>query len=720
MRKDSVGLFWEETDDKTQRMHDVLTDMDWVQVFPGFWAEQWKIDAGEDPRSICLGAHKAYAIAKASKTGEKRTPPEPVWLEPDYLPFLDEALQYAPPVFTTEDLMQASHDYVISGKRHRLVFDIECYSNYLLIAFKSLENGKYMFFERYFDPELRTEQEVSLAAEMDLGTLQWVFETFTVIGFNSNGYDIPIASLALAGKDNALLKAATELIIVEGERGYNVCRRFKAKMLKTDHIDIIEVAPLSASLKIYGGRANTKRMQDLPFDPETTLSPYQAAITRWYCGNDLDTTIDLYKLLEKDIELREKLGQEYGLDLRSKSDAQIAEAVIREETEKLTGRRPQKPEILPGTVYKYKTPHFMQFQTPLMQRVLATVQAADFVVSEKGSIGMPKELADLKITMNNSTYKMGIGGLHSTEKSAAHYSGPGNKLIDRDVTSYYPFIILNLGLFPQHLGTNFLTVYRSIVERRLAAKSSGDKRTSDSLKIVINGSFGKLGSKYSVLYSPDLLIQVTITGQLSLLMLIERLELAGIEVVSANTDGVVIKPDTDKEALLNSIVQQWEADTGFNTEETRYSALFSRDVNNYVAVMEDGSGFKGKGIFAKPDLKKNPQSRICVDAIGKLLIERTPIQETIRNCTDVTKFITVRAVKGGAVKDGEFLGKAIRWYYSNQAQGEIVYAKSGNKVPKSDGAKPLMLLPDTLPQDIDYDWYEREATSILKGMGYAA
>ena len=47
------------------------------------------------------------------------------------------------------------------------------------------------------------------------------------------------------------------------------------------------------------------------------------------------------------------------------------------------------------------------------------------------------------------------------------------------------------------------------------------KTTSDTLKICVNGSFGKLGSKFSFLYAPELLIQTTMTGQLALLMLIE-------------------------------------------------------------------------------------------------------------------------------------------------------------------------------------------------------
>jgi DNA polymerase elongation subunit (family B) len=58
------------------------------------------------------------------------------------------------------------------------------------------------------------------------------------------------------------------------------------------------------------------------------------------------------------------------------------------------------------------------------------------------------------------------------------------------------------------------------------------------MKIAANGVFGKLGSPWSILYAPHLMVAVTLTGQLALLMLIERAERMGISVVSANTDGV--------------------------------------------------------------------------------------------------------------------------------------------------------------------------------------
>lgn len=255
------------------------------------------------------------------------------------------------------------------------------------------------------------------------------------------------------------------------------------------------------------------------------------------------------------------------------------------------------------------------------------------------------------------------------------------------------------------------------------------KCTSDAnaLKICINGSFGKFGSSFSILYAPHLIIQTTITGQLSLLMLIERLEMAGINVISANTDGVVSHIRRDLEPTFNAIVKQWEKDTNFVMEETIYSSLYSRDVNNYIAIKPNGEA-KLKGAFSNHwndnstfRLHKNPTNLICIDAVNDYLTKGIPYSHTIQQCKDITKFISVRDVKGGGVKvwsdRTEYLGKAIRWYYANDIDGEIVYAKSGNKVPRSEGAKPLMELPSEFPEDINHQWYIEECAKILIEIG---
>ena len=218
------------------------------------------------------------------------------------------------------------------------------------------------------------------------------------------------------------------------------------------------------------------------------------------------------------------------------------------------------------------------------------------------------------------------------------------------------------------------------------------------------------------------MLQVTMTGQLSLLMLIETFELAGIQVLSANTDGIVTRCLRSQEAQFHAIVQQWEQATGFGTEEIRYKAIYSRDVNNYIAVYEQpqkGKLFKGKGVYAPTSSKKNAVTEICVTAATELMLNHTPLITTIKSCTQLSQFTCMRRVNGGAVKDGVYLGKIIRWYYSTSEQGEIIYAKSGNKVPRSEGGKPCMDLPQEFPQDIDYEWYVREANSILEDIGYS-
>jgi hypothetical protein len=253
---------------------------------------------------------------------------------------------------------------------------------------------------------------------------------------------------------------------------------------------------------------------------------------------------------------------------------------------------------------------------------------------------------------------------------------------------------------------------------------------AESLKIVINGSFGKLGSMWSIVYSPQLLIQVTVSGQLYLLMLIEMLENRGIEVISANTDGIVMRVPKNREADVAAIVKTWEFITGFETDETRYQGIYSRDVNNYIAIKEDGT-IKSKGAYANPwekdgpnvyKLHKNPVATVAIEAVISHLRDGTPIPESIKACQDVRKFVCVRAVSGGATKKGieedVYIGKAVRWYYSSEAKGSLSYAKRKAKVNKSDGAKPLMELPATLPDDIDYGKYFAETFNILQEIGY--
>jgi len=135
-------------------------------------------------------------------------------------------------------------------------------------------------------------------------------------------------------------------------------------------------------------------------------------------------------------------------------------------------------------------------------------------------------------------------------------------------------------------------------------------------------------------------------------------------------------------------------------------------------------GCKAKGAFCERGsagdsvLSKNPVNLVCIDALIAFLATGTPISTTVRSCQDIRRFLSVRTVKGGAVKDGQYLGKAIRWYASNEVTGDIIYALNGNKVPSSENCRPCMELLATFPTDIDFARYEREALELLKEIGY--
>lgn len=633
-------------------------------------------------------------------------------LNPEGLLTFEKKVQLKPYLVRKPKSFDLMTDNQISDNRYsHLIVDSECYPNYFLIAFKHVKTGKI----------------IQLEAPFDVNKLAWIMHHYTTVGFNSIKYDIPLIWYSYYCQNTELIKEVSNFLICG--HAYEFKKEYPQVLIpETPHIDLIEVCPLRGSLKLYGARLHGKRIQDLPFPDYHNLSEEQKQIVSNYCINDLDLTELAFNNLTEQLKLRSDLTIEYKQNLMSKSDAQIAESVIGSELKKITGKWPKKPKIETADIHKFIVPENMFFQTERMQKVLEVIRSANFSVNENGRLEPPKEITDLKIRIGNGIYRMGIGGLHSSEENIAIQSNSEYQLYDRDVASYYPAIVLNLKLCPQHLGEDFLTVYQSLVSRRLIAKEAKNIAVSENLKVVINGTFGKTGSPYSILYAPEMTIQITVGGQLYLLMLIETLELRGISIVSANTDGIMIYCHKDVVPTMNAIIQWWEQVTGFKTEETKYQAIYSRDVNAYLAV-KSVDEVKGKNVYYDPwrsktakdaywRFQKNPNAQICIEAIEYLITKDIPIEKTITECRDITKFVSIKNVAGGAHKDGYYLGKVVRWYYAKNIVGTINYINTNNKVPDTEGARPCMDLPDNFPEDIDFDWYLKRTKELLTDMRY--
>lgn len=593
--------------------------------------------------------------------------------------------------------------------KEKIVLDIECYPNYFLIAIKKLSDGKLLTIDMYSEHSTLTIEQRK--------KLHYILNSYTSFGYNSINYDMPLVYYALSGANCKTLYEASVKMIANGMKSWQSYREFGIEEGRYDHFDIQEPAPaVMISLKNYGTRIGSRKLWDLPYDPHTPLTKDEVENLKAYCENDLDVTIDLYTAIEERIKLREDMTDRYSLDLRSKSDAQIAEALLIKEI----GYKGGRPELPRNYKIKYKAPDCIRFEHPTLQNTFELIKNAEFELNDNGSPKLPKEL-NKAINVYGKKYKVGIGGLHSQEKSIAVTSNSKKVLRNADVTSYYPSMILMFKWFPKHLGIEFLDVYSEFYWERnhpiTGAKATGNKVVNEALKIVLNGSFGKLGSKWSKIYSPDLMLQVTLTGQLMLLMLIEQLEINGIEVISSNTDGIEYYCDRDKIDLAEAIIFDWELDTGMNMEHGEYISLYAKDVNNYVAVYD---GYvKCKGIYAETTLSKGRSTPIVYEAIRQYLLNGTSLETTIERCDDINEFVSGRNVKGGAVYKGQYLGKVARWYYSKNGDS-IHYKTNGNLVPKTaegNGVKPMMDLPNSILGDIDYEWYHNEAVSKLKDLG---
>ena len=542
-------------------------------------------------------------------------------------------------------------------------------------------------------------------------------DDLTWVGFNSFNFDKPLVNAAMCGHDAHTIKRIATSIIQDGLKPWDVRKMFPMEELDFDHIDLIEVAPgVRISLKAYAGRMSSPRMVDLPYHHDKDLNKTEQAVLQDYCFNDLEETERLHTVLGEALALRVTLGNQHSIDLRSKSDAQAAEAILK----KICGLG--KNSGLRPTYVSYSTPKLIQTKNATIRELIEMTEATPFVIDKNGA---PLEPDWMKkpIAFNGGLYKYGLGGLHS-QHDQRYYdeSDDDYGISDFDVTSYYPNILMNCGLVPVMSGNKgeaFIEAYKDIYAQRVEAKRAKNKVVDKSLKIALNGTFGKLGSPYSAFYAPDLMLAVTITGQLNLFCMIEALTaIRGVSIISANTDGIMVKyPRNQRPKVMNAFEQNTKR-TGFGWEETPYKKVALKDVNNYIVITESGK-VKAKGLYAPFGVleMKNPTFQVCSNAAAEYLLKGTSPERYISRQKRIENFLSVRTVNGGGEQNGTPFGRLARWYMTTDELPPLRYLSNGNKVPKSDGGRLCLELPSSLPADLDKQWYVKEAYQILHDIG---
>lgn len=632
-------------------------------------------------------------------------------------------------------------------KNQHAVFDIEIIGKYkpvFLVCVKIIETQEVHAFWQHKKGDLKR-----FLALLDQDHLTWV-------SFNGIKFDAPLIAAWINGRDVDMLKLIATKIINERMMPWESYKLAGMDGLKFNHIDLIEVAPgVMTSLKTYAGRMDYPSMVDLPFHHDDDLTPAQCKVLEAYCKNDLGVTEALFNQLKDELALRAAMSDEYGMDLRSKSDAQIAEAILKQKT------KVGKAQPLHQRYVEYRVPDFIQTRNEQLNTLINRLEDEQFFIDSMTHSPILPDWLEEPFELHGGLYKVGIGGLHSQhDKQVCHLATDDYEISDIDAASYYPTIILNCGLMPKMSGNKgdaFLAAYRELYETRLAAKRAGNKAVAHSLKIAVNGAYGKLGSIYSPFYSPDLMLAVCLTGQLNLLCLIDTLgKMKGISILSANTDGIMVGYKKSLRDKVLAAVKKSGKQTGFEYEETRYKLAALKDVNNYIAIGLDGY-VKSKGLYAPTGLQKNPTAPVCSQAAAEYLKNGTRPEKFIAKQKKLEPFLAIRNVKGGGIQHTKFVevddweyvdhklwlcnttgkqekrvskpkpvivgqggkpfGRVARWYMSTKVQPPLTYCSNGNQVPKTTGAQLCMTLPSTMPLDLDRKWYVQETYEMLNAMG---
>lgn len=442
-----------------------------------------------------------------------------------------------------------------------------------------------------------------------------------------------------------------------------------------------------------------------------------------YNINDIESTSELLNRCKKDVDLRIAIEDEYGVRVLSKDGVNIGMKILTQKYLEKTGLTWQDIKDLrsPMSVIPLKDVilPFIKYDSPILQRVLDDMKNQIVSPGRKGY--------ENKFVFNNLRYSVGVGGIHSVNSPEIIIPRDDEMLIDIDVASLYPSMLIEYEFYPKHLGKEFLEVYKQIKDERIEAKHNGDKVKNETLKLALNGLSGNLQNEHNFCYSPFAVMQIRINGQLLLLMLAEKLTQIGCRIVQANTDGLFVLLKKDAYSKVNSICREWEQLTKLTLEEDRFKAMYQYAINDYFAITEDNK-VKEKGMFITTvKLGKGLTPKIIPKAVISFFKDGIPVEDTIKNCTDIRDFLMSektgkqwhveymneeqqRTNRFYASTNGGYLWK---WKYSNDSD-----AKSYQNMLTASGVTLLNKF-DNKPieeRKINYRYYIMEAYKIIRDL----
>lgn len=479
------------------------------------------------------------------------------------------------------------------------------------------------------------------------------------IGFNNLGFDSQINQyiinnrnkwLDLSGEEIAKLIYIQSQKVIENSNkmGFSEFPEWKLRIPQLDLFKIwhYDNKAKMTSLKFLEYSMDFDNIEEMPIHHSSSVDESQIQSILDYNLNDIKATYEFYKITEGNtnhplykgidkIQLRKDIQKEFGIKCLNFNDVKIGDNINKINYSKLSKKDikhlPKPNKVIDKFKFKDCFPSYISFQTLEFNNFINAISNID-VNLKKETVKIKKQ--EFEFTYNGTTYLIAKGGIHSKDKPRIVKPLDNEILRDADIQSQYPNSIVKRKLFPKHLGNEWLIGYNNNIIRRIEAKklfkktkNPKYKSVDEVFKLALNGGgFGMLNQEHSWQYSPISAMCVTIGNQIEILMLIESLEIKGIHIISANTDGIVCLFDKSLEKVYKEVCIDWEIKVGNNKlgklEYSDYKLLVQSSVNDYLAIKIDDIQPKCKGDFViEFELHKNKSKKIVPLALQKYFIE---------------------------------------------------------------------------------------------------
>lgn len=515
-----------------------------------------------------------------------------------------------------------------TGELHK--FEISCRRNQLdeLVNFFHTVNTDYTFGDLY-TTDINLDTNILFCGynnlHYDNAIINYIIDCYNIMKYK--GYRDICRSVFNLSK----------VITTSSEDDNSAWRKWKY-MICFDSFDILTMLysnKLRVGLKEIQVTMQYKNVQEFVADWQADLPENQIDSMIDYNINDVNSTEELLNRCKKDIDLRIAIEDEYGVRVLSKDGVNIGMKILTQKYLEKTGqtwwdikdlRSPMSVIPLNNVILP-----FIKYDSPILTRVLNDMKSQIVSPGRKGY--------ENKFVFEGLQYSVGVGGIHSVNKPEIIIPKEDEMLIDIDVASLYPSMLIEYEFYPKHLGPEFLEVYKQIKDERIEAKHNGNKVKNETLKLALNGLSGNLQNEHNFCYSPFAVMQIRINGQLLLLMLAEKLTQLGCRIVQANTDGLFVLLKKDVYSKVNNVCREWEQLTRLTLEEERFKAMYQYAINDYFAITEDDK-VKEKGMFITTvKLGKGLTPKIIPKAVINFFKNGVPVEETIKGCQDIRDFL---------------------------------------------------------------------------------